>query len=124
MIILCYDLLDPPPCAPCNVKNLLFLLRPMASDWKLLGETLPLDEDHVDEIYTNNGTEEGCLQEMLERYMMNGDFNHNWEEMATVLRKIGQDTIADRIHNIHVKPCNVFSTCTIISACMYRLQFV
>ena len=124
MIIFCYDLPDSPPCAAYTVENLLPLLHLMASDWKSLGEALPLDEDHLDEIYTNSGTEEGCLQDILERYMMNHDFKHSWEEMAAILRKIGQDTIADMIYNIHINPCNVFSTCTTISACMYRLQFV
>ena len=32
------------------------------------GEALSLDKDRLDEIYTNNETDEACLEEMLELY--------------------------------------------------------
>lgn len=41
-------------------------LLPHASQWKLLGEALVLfDDDHLDKIYTNNKTDEKCLQNIL-----------------------------------------------------------
>ena len=48
-------------------------LLPHASKWQSLGEALSLDEDRLDEIYTNNETDEACLQEMLELYLARPD---------------------------------------------------
>ena len=47
-----------------------------------------MDEDRLDEIFTNNETDETCLQEMLELYMMRTDLNHSWEEIEAAFRKI------------------------------------
>ena len=62
----------------------------MASKWKDLGEALLIDDDLLDEIYTNNETDEECLRDMLERYLMRIDGNHSWEDMHAALRKIGE----------------------------------
>lgn len=64
----------------------------VASKWQALGEALSLDEDRLDEIYTNNEADEACLHEMLEHYMMRTDLQHSWEEVATALKKIGEET--------------------------------
>ena len=55
---------------PVTLKQLLPELLPPASMWQSLGETLSLDEDRLDEIFTNNKIDEACLQEMLELYMI------------------------------------------------------
>ena len=60
----------------------------MASKWKELGETLSLDDDLLDEIFTNNETDGECLRDMLERYLMRIDKNHSSEEIHAALRKI------------------------------------
>ena len=52
----------------------------MVSKWKEVGEALGFDEDHLDEIFTNNETDEDCLQAMLEFYFKNSDHVHNLEE--------------------------------------------
>ena len=93
------------PPTPFTVENLLPFLHPLTSKWLSLGEALSLDEDWLDEIFTNNGTDEGCLQEMLELYMRNCDFDHNWEEMVSILRKAEEETIAAKIEDLHIKPC-------------------
>ena len=61
---------------------------PYASKWQSLGLALSLDDDRLDEIFTNNETNEACLQEMLELYMMRSDRNHNWEEIEAALERI------------------------------------
>ena len=66
---------------PFDLEHLLPGLMGVASKWKSLGEALSLDDDIVDEIFTNNETEEECLREMLERYLMRSDLKHNWEEI-------------------------------------------
>ena len=77
----------------------------MASKWHSLGEALSIDEDHLDNISTNNETDKACLQDMLEFYMENSNFKHNWEEMAYVLRDIDEVTIAEKLQNLHIRHC-------------------
>ena len=61
-----------------------------------MGEALSLDEDRLDEIFTNNETDEGCLQEMLEVHMARPDLNHSWEEIQEILKKIGEESAVDQ----------------------------
>lgn len=69
---------------------------------------MSLDEDHLDEIFTNNNTDEDCFQVVLERYKVNGDFKHDWEEIIGVLRKIGEEPLADEVCD-HVNPCKLYT---------------
>ena len=69
----------------------------LASKRQSLGEALSLDEDRLDEIFTNNETDEACLQEMLELYMARSDLNHGWEEVQKALKKIGEDSAVDQL---------------------------
>ena len=55
---------------------------------RLLGEALSLDDDLLDEIFTNNDTDEECLRDMLERYMMRTNGNHSWEVIHKALRRV------------------------------------
>ena len=77
---------------PFTIEHLLPELMCVASKWQALGEALSLDEDHLDEIFTNNETDEACLHEMLEHYMMRSDLQHSWEEVATAVKKIREET--------------------------------
>ena len=79
--------LGPPP-SDLTVENLLPVLRGMASKWQSLGKALSLDEDILDEIYTNNETDEDCLRDMLEWYLMRSDSKRNWEEIDEALRRV------------------------------------
>ena len=60
----------------------------VAFKWKSFGEDLSLDEDILDEIDTNNETDEDCLRDMLERCMMRFDLKHIRD---TVLRGINME---------------------------------
>ena len=84
---------------PFTAENLLLHLLPMASKWQALGESLSLDEDHLDEIFTNNETDEACLQEMLKLYMMRSDLDHNWEEIDTTMRQVKEVTTQSSCSN-------------------------
>ena len=64
-----------------TIEEVMPKLIPMTTKWKELGEALKFDDDHLDEIFTNNETDEGCLQAMLEFYFKNSDFEHSWEEI-------------------------------------------
>ena len=40
----------------------------------------------MDEIFTNNETDEDCLQAMLEFYFKNSDYDHSWEEIDKAVK--------------------------------------
>ena len=69
-----------------NIENVTAKLVPMVSKWKEIGEALQFDEDHLDEIFTNNETDEDCLSTMLEFYFKNSDYDHSWEEIDKTVR--------------------------------------
>ena len=61
----------------------------LASKWQSLGEALSLDEDRLDEIFTNNEIDEVCLREMLEVYMqMMRYLKHNREKIGKAVKKV------------------------------------
>ena len=86
---------DPTP-KPVIMEHLLPELLPLASKWQSLGEALSLDEDRLDEIYTNNERDEACLEIMLELYLARSDLNHSWDEIQKALEKIGEETSIGR----------------------------
>ena len=61
---------------------------PHASKWQSLGEALSLDDDRLDEIFTNYEKDETCLEEMLELYLQRSDLNHSWEAIEAALEKV------------------------------------
>ena len=73
---------------PFTVENIFPRLLSLASKWLALGEALSLDEDCLDEIFTNNDTDEACLHVMLEFYMKRSDLKHSWEEIREAMRKV------------------------------------
>ena len=73
---------------PLTTEQLFSFLLPHVSKWQSLGEALSLDEDRLDEIYTNNERDEDSLQEILELYMMRSDLDHSWENIQAALEKI------------------------------------
>ena len=70
------------------MEHLLLEVIGVASKWQSLGKALSLDEDIIDEIYTNNETDEECLRDMLERYLMRNDVSHSWEEIEAALSSV------------------------------------
>ena len=81
---------DPTP-KPVTLEHLLPELLLLASKWQSLGEALSLDEDELDEIFTNNETDEACLEVMLEHYMARPYLNHSWEEIQKALKQIEEE---------------------------------
>ena len=72
-----------------TTEQLFSFLHPHASKWQSLGKALSLDEDRLeDEVFPNNETDEACLLEMLELYMMRSDLDHSWEEIKAALEMI------------------------------------
>ena len=78
----------------------------MASKWKEFGEALSVDEDDIDEIFTNNDTDEACLCDLLDRFVV---VHHNSVDVEGALRKMGEEHLAERASQLYVpksKLCN------------------
>ena len=82
---------------------MFFALLPVAFMWQAIGEAFPLSEKRLDDIGTTEGDEE-CLRQMIEAYMLRRDLSHTWDEVVNVLKKIGEDSLADKIFKLHVAP--------------------
>ena len=79
---------DTPTPELLTVELLFRHLLPHSSKWQSLGEALSLDDERLDEIYTNDESEEDCLREILELYMMRSDLNHSWDEVHQAVKKV------------------------------------
>lgn len=73
-----------------TIESLIPRLLPVVTKWKEVGEALSLDEDYLDEIFTNNETDEECLQAMLELYFNNSDFDHSWKEIERAVVSVSE----------------------------------
>ena len=83
-----------------TIENLILWLLPVVTKWKEVGEALSLDEDYLDEIFTNNETDEECLQAMLELYFNNSDFDHSWKEIERAVVTVRE--VEGEVHNSSV----------------------
>ena len=55
-----------------------------------------MDEDLVDEIWTNNnGRDEECLKNFLDMWVMKSP---TWNDVTTALQKIGEDELAGSLY--------------------------
>ena len=79
-----------------NVENLFAELYPVTSKWEKLGEALGLDEDRLDEIFTNNQSEEECLRDMLEVWFKKS-YKPTWWKVANALHAIGEGQLAEQL---------------------------
>ena len=81
----------PPPIQrPMTCEELFTLLLPLASKWKGVGEVLGCGEDHLDEIFTNNNTDQDCLRNLTEIYQG----RHSRQDMVTALEEMGEIELA------------------------------
>lgn len=96
------------PSTPVNLENLLDALHPaMTPKWQQLAEVLGVDEDLMDEIFTNNsGMDEECLKDILEVWLKKS--SPTWKSVADVAQKIGEDQLAESLYHkrkIHHSDC-------------------
>jgi len=79
-----------------NVDNLFTELHSLSSEWQKLGEALGLDEDLLDEIFTNNESEEECLRVMLEVWFQKS-WKPTWRVVANALVAIEENQLARQL---------------------------
>jgi len=69
----------------------------MDSKWQQLGEMLGMDEDLLDEIYTNHEMDEVCLRDMLETWFKKS-VSPTWRAVTDALQKIGESQLAESLY--------------------------
>ena len=67
----------------------------MTPKWKQLGEVIGIDDDLLDEIFTNNERNEECLRAVLEVWMKKSP---TWRAVADSARKIGEEQLAGSLY--------------------------
>ena len=79
-----------------NQDNLFAALHPaMTHNWKKLAESLGVDEDFIDEIYTIE-TDEECLKKILNVWIKKS--SPTWKEVADTLQTIGENKLAESLY--------------------------
>ena len=73
------------------------LLYCVAGRWKMIASGLGFNENLIDEIYTNNGTDEACLQDCVEKWVSR--LEPSWERLSLVLRDLGEESLAQQAWN-------------------------
>ena len=79
---------------PPTVAAVVNLLMGVADRWKEIALGLGFDEDHIDEIGTNNPTDEACLQDCVEQWIHK--LQPSWEKLSHVLRDMGEEELAQK----------------------------
>ena len=79
---------------PVTVEAVMSLLLAVAGRWKAIAEGLGFDEDTIDEIYTNDDTDEACLQNCVEQCVRKLD--PTWQKLSRVLSDMGQESLAQQ----------------------------
>ena len=73
------------------------LIYCVAGRWKMIASGLGFNEDLIDEIYTNNETDEACLQDCVEKWVSR--LEPSWERLSHVLRDLGEESLAQQAWN-------------------------
>ena len=80
-----------------HLNTLFTKLHPtVTTKWQKLGETLGIDEDLLDEIFTNNETEDECLRAVLEQWLQ---IHPTFEDLSDALQKIGEKQLAELLYS-------------------------
>ena len=67
------------------------LLSVAAGRWRVIASGLGFNEDRIDEIYTDNETDEACLQDCVEKWEY-----PSWERLSLALRDLEEDSLAQQ----------------------------
>ena len=90
-----------------NKENLFAALHPaITPKWNEFGESLGINENLIDEIYTNSETDEECLKEILDVWIKKSSLT--WKEVADSLKTIGENKLAESLYIKCKLHCSVF----------------
>ena len=124
-----------PSSTPVNFENLFDALDPAVTPkWKQLAEVVRVDEDLIDEIFTNNnGIDEECLKDILKVWLKKS--SPTWKSVADAVQKTGEDQLAESLYHKCKTHHSVFvltlefraswvSGLNCIAACVFYLNFI
>ena len=77
-----------------TVESVMDLLYDIRGGWQKIAEGLGFDEDMIDEIFTNNETDEACLMNCIEIWVQR--LGPTWEKLSHVLANMGENQLADK----------------------------
>ena len=76
----------------------------MTPKWKQLAEVLGVDEDLIDEIFTNNnGIDEECLKDILDVWLKKS--TPTWKGVADAAQKTGENQLAESLYHKRKTDC-------------------
>ena len=76
----------------------------MNPKWQKFGEMLGMDEDLLDEIFTNHERNEECLRDVLDMWVKKSE-NPTWRAVTDALQKIGENKLAELLYLKCNQPC-------------------
>ena len=94
------------------------LLWGVAEKWRLIAGALEFDEDLIDEVDTNNETDEACLEDCVEKWVTR--LGPSWQTLSHVLTDIGEESLAQRAWN----GGGVFLKCLWIHTAAFDTMFI
>ena len=80
------------PVVMMSGEEMFELLFPIADKWKVLGGKLGCNEDHIDEVYTNNETDRECLHHLCDIYRK----GKSRDSIVRALQEIGETDLAEK----------------------------
>ena len=84
---------------PLTLETVFTELHPtVVEQWQKLGELLAMDEDLLDEIFTNNETNEDCLKAVLEVWLQKST-NLTWTDVTHALKELGNVELAESLYH-------------------------
>ena len=101
---------------PMGIKSLMHQLEDIVRRWHQLGMELSLPTSKLEEIEVNNpGHVLRCKRLMLQEWERRPTLKPSWSSLVDALRKMNENTIADKISQQFSELCN---TGILISVCM------
>ena len=101
---------------PMGIKSLMHQLEDIVRRWHQLGMELSLPTSKLEEIEVNNpGNVLRCKRLMLQEWERRPTLKPSWSSLVDALRKMKENTIADKISQQFSELCN---TGILISVCM------
>ena len=110
---------------PPTIEAVMNLLWGVAGRWREIARGLEFDEDHIEnEIFTNNSTDEACLQDCVEQWIAR--LQPSWEKLSHVLRDMGEEELAQKAWsgiigvegNVVVNPRRACARVTVVVLCV------
>ena len=76
---------------PPTVDSIMEVFWKHGTQWKIIAELFGFNEDLVDEVYTNDETDEACLRNCVEQWVARLD--PTWEMIALVKEELERRTV-------------------------------